>query len=379
MSVNSKMTALADEIRGKTGRTDTLTLDEMITAVGNIEAGSGGLNTSDATATAGDILSGKTAYAKGSKITGTIAINETINAPMIQFNRGQGLITATNAVNAGYYPSGGMSSATLQLVFQSATTITPSSTDQTAVAANTYVNGSVTVKGDANLVASNIVSGKSIFGVVGTATADGGGDTSAEDSLITRAITGAYTNDRVTYVGSYAFYYCTSLTSVSFPMCTSIGSHAFNNCSSLTSVSFPVCTTIGSYAFISCKNLTSVSFPMCTSIGLSAFMNCTSLTSVSFPVCAVISNSAFNNCKNLTSVSFPVCTLIGNYAFSNCTNLSKLYLASTKICTLSNSTAFSNTGIGSNKGSIFVPASLIDSYKTASHWSYFKTQIFAIS
>lgn len=47
MSVNEKMTALADAIREKTGRTDTLTLDEMVTAIQEIEdgPGAGGIET----------------------------------------------------------------------------------------------------------------------------------------------------------------------------------------------------------------------------------------------------------------------------------------------------------------------------------------------
>ena len=41
----------------------------------------------------------------------------------------------------------------------------------------------------------------------------------------------------MTSIGSYAFYYCTSLTSVTIGSgVTSIGSDAFENCSSLTDV-----------------------------------------------------------------------------------------------------------------------------------------------
>ena len=42
MSVNSKMTAIADAIRGKTGGTNPLTLDQMATAIAEIQTGGGG-------------------------------------------------------------------------------------------------------------------------------------------------------------------------------------------------------------------------------------------------------------------------------------------------------------------------------------------------
>ena len=107
----------------------------------------------------------------------------------------------------------------------------------------------------------------------------------------------------VTSIGSYAFYKCSSLTSVELPnSVTSIDVHAFNSCSSLTSVEIGnSVTSIGYQAFYSCSSLTSVELPnSVTSIGVQAFSNCSSLTSVE------IGNSV---------------TSIGSYAFSNCSSL----------------------------------------------------------
>lgn len=42
MALTNKLTAIADAIRGKTGKTDPLTLDGMATAIAGIQAGGGG-------------------------------------------------------------------------------------------------------------------------------------------------------------------------------------------------------------------------------------------------------------------------------------------------------------------------------------------------
>ena len=319
--------------------------------------------------------------------------------PSITINS-SGLITATATQTPGYVAAGSKS-ATKQLAFQAAKTITPTTTNQTAVSSGYYTGGSITVAGDSNLVAGNIKSGVSIFGVNGTYEGSGGGssgDTSMEDGLVTR--TGSiYTNDRVKSIGSYAFYVNTSLTSVSFPACTTIGKYAFHSCSNLASVSFPACTSMGSNAFNYCSKLTSVSFPACTTICIYTFNYCSRLTSVRFPACTTIDSRAFNYCPNLASVSFPACTTIGSYAFYscsslssvrfpacttidsyafyNCSRLTSIYLTGSSLCTLSNSNAFSYTSIWSNKGSIYVPSSLVASYKAATNWAFFSKRIFS--
>jgi hypothetical protein len=226
--------------------------------------------------------------------------------PVITVNSSTGLITAT----------AGTKSATQQLAFQPAKTITPSATSQVAISSGYYTGGDVTVAGDANLVADNIVSGKSIFGVVGTATSGGGGETNykMEDSLVTRNMT-SYENDRVSTVGDGAFIMARTLSKVDFPNATVVGASAFASCSSLKSVSFPACTSIGSYAFAYCSSLTNISFPACANIGDSAFTYCSSLANISFPVCTSIGSYAFAYCRYLNNINFPTCVNIGNNAF----------------------------------------------------------------
>lgn len=78
-----------------------------------------------------------------------------------------GLITASSTQTAGYV-SAGTKSATRQLTTQAGTTITPGTSQKTAVSSGRYTTGTVYVAGDADLKAANIKSGVNIFGVTGT-------------------------------------------------------------------------------------------------------------------------------------------------------------------------------------------------------------------
>lgn len=87
-------------------------------------------------------------------------------SPSIGVNS-NGVITATVTQSAGY-TSGGTKTATRNLTVQGGKTVTPGTTQQTAVASGRYTTGNVYVAGDANLKAENIKKDVSIFGVRGT-------------------------------------------------------------------------------------------------------------------------------------------------------------------------------------------------------------------
>ena len=135
--------------------------------------------------------------------------------------------------------------------------------------------------------------------------------------------------DGITNIGQYAFYGCSSLTSVTIGnSVTSIGNEAFYNCTNLTSVTIPnSVTSIEQEAFRYCSSLTSVTIPnSVTSIGEAAFSACTGLTSVNIPSSVNnIGEAAFMRCTSLTSITIPnSVTSIGSYTFCNCSGLTSI-------------------------------------------------------
>ena len=186
-------------------------------------------------------------------------------------------------------------------------------------------------------------------------------------------------DNSASFVASYAFDGNRTIQTVNLPYATSVGNNAFQNSRLLTQVSLPVCSYIGNNAFYNCFLLNQVSLPMCSYIGNSVFRNCPSLTQVSLPVCSYIGNNAFQSCSSLTQVTLPMCSYISIFAFSRCSSLSIITIGYSGVCNLVGSNAFSATPITSGTGSIYVPTSLVDAYKSATNWSYFSTQIFPIS
>ena len=96
-------------------------------------------------------------------------------------------------------------------------------------------------------------------------------------------IPATYDGKPVTSIGSWAFWKCTSLTSVTIPdSVTSIGNFTFHSCSDLTSVTIGnSILNIMAGAFFRCSSLTSVTIPdSVTNIDIGAFVGCSSLTSI---------------------------------------------------------------------------------------------------
>ena len=147
------------------------------------------------------------------------------------------------------------------------------------------------------------------------------------------SLTSVTIGNSVASIGDFAFYNCSSLTSVTIGnSVASIGDYAFYRCSSLTSVTIPDSVkSIGEDAFAWCTSLTSVTIPnSVTSIGDSAFYYCPSLMSVTIPNSVTsIGDSAFSGCDSLTSVTIPnSVTSIGYYAFSGCDSLTSVNINS---------------------------------------------------
>lgn len=167
---------------------NTTTIDELITLANNLpDAGSGEPTLQEKTvspATSAQSVTPDSGYDGLSKVTVNAMPTATQATPSISVSSA-GLITASATQTAGYVAAG-TKSTTKQLTVQAAQTITPGTADK-SIASGRYLTGTQTIKGDANLVAGNIKSGVSIFGVTGTH--EGGEDVSAETAEYTSLLT----------------------------------------------------------------------------------------------------------------------------------------------------------------------------------------------
>ena len=125
-------------------------------------------------------------------------------------------------------------------------------------------------------------------------------------------------SSKITYIPSYCFDDCTSLTTLPTDSITGISTGAFRNCASLNIGKWDQVTYISDYAFMNCTSLTEFTLPpQVTSLYTQCFAGCTSLKTFNMnSTVNYMNNKVFEGCTSLESISLPrSCTSISENAF----------------------------------------------------------------
>ena len=182
-----------------------------------------------------------------------------------------------------------------------------------------------------------------------------------------------YTNIINRSFNSYIGISYSEVIDIDLPNCKYVYSSTFGYLSGLKNVSLPNCTNIGYGAFSNCEYLQNANISNVETITAEAFANCRALTSISLPNCKYVDGYAFNYCGKLSSLNLPICEKINDRAFQGA-GLITLTLGSNKVVSASNEALYNMQ----NLSSIYVPASLVDAYKSATGFSQYSNRIFPI-
>jgi len=190
-------------------------------------------------------------------------------------------------------------------------------------------------------------------------------------------------------IGSYAFYCCKSLKEFIIPSgVTAINSYAFYGCFGLKAIIIPAgVTRISDHAFEMCTDLTNLTILQkvdsigqisgTASIGTYAFRSCSNLMDIRIPDCVTsIADYAFRDGSFVNIQISPRVTTISAGLFYQC-SCTKYYDFThyAAVPTLADTNAFN--GIPSDC-TIKVRASLLNSWKTATNWSYYAKYIVGV-
>ena len=126
----------------------------------------------------------------------------------------------------------------------------------------------------------------------------------------------------------------------------------------MTSADFPNVTVAYGYAFYECRGLETVNMPALTGMEAYVFQSCSALARLDFPSLTGIQQGVFYGCQSLNTL---------------------ILRRSDDICYLDSAVqTFDETPITNGSGYVYVPAALVDKYKTATNWVKFADQFRAI-
>ena len=341
MALTDKLNAIGDAIRVKTGKTNKLTLDEMPTEIASIETG-GGTVPADPIIEALSVTENGT-YTAPDGVDGYSPV--TVNVPIPD-----GYIVPSGTKNV---TENGTHSVT-EYENVDVNVPIPDGYIKPSGTLNIDKNGTYDVTEKVSAVVSipekEIVLQNKTIEENGTYSADSGYDGLGQ---VTVNVSGG-TNTESEEVAALL---SNTMTVLDNNLATSLRTRICQAATKLITVNLPNVTSLGAYAFYQCSNLETVTLPKLTTISTQTWYMCPKLE--------------YADCGQLGSITAQT--------FNACAALKTLILRKTgSICTLSNANGVSGSGIGKGTGYVYVPASLIETYKTATNWSTYAAQFRAI-
>lgn len=220
-----------------------------------------------------------------------------------------------------------------------------------------------------------------------------------------------YQNDKITKLPAYAFYQNTGIKKMILNNVTSVdnvstrNNYSFSGCTSLEEISLENLSVLSNYMFQNCKKLSKINLPNVksfnqgsqsygytfnnvgaesvdkfklilpnlNSIGINrgVFSGC-GATVISLPRMSGASGygDCFRGCK-ASIIDIGGTIAIYSSSFTDSENLDTLVIRKTTVLSLPNISAFNGTPFasGGTGGEVYVPESLIESYKIETNWS----------
>ena len=137
-------------------------------------------------------------------------------------------------------------------------------------------------------------------------------------------------------------------------------------------------------AFYRCSQLTSISLPNCTSMGQSVFASCSNLRTLSLPKLSIMP-AYFAPYTGISYLYIDIVTSLPNYTFSYMRDLKSVYMRSISAVPSVGAYTFSYSPLVSTTfatdgtyASIYVPASLYNSFLTTAYWSTISARLVSI-
>ena len=176
-------------------------------------------------------------------------------------------------------------------------------------------------------------------------------------------------------LNNYAFFGSglKKATPENFPKVKTLTGSVFRT-SKVTEVDFPLVTGSTSDLY-GCKQLVRANFPNATTLG--SLNLCSALTELNAPLVKAVGGNVLRGCSVLPKVDFHKVTSLGNFAMADSPKLVTVIIRTPTVATMSNTNALGGQ-FKTGAGYIYVPATLVESYKSATNWSTFAEHIRAI-